>query len=588
MKNIPRNEYPRPNMVRDEWQNLNGEWDFEIDNCISDEERRLFLDSEKLSSKIIVPFCPESKLSGVEHTDFIHSVWYKKRFEIPEKWSGRNIILHFGAVDYEAKVWVNEEFAGTHKGGYTPFKFDITRHLKVGKNTIVLCAFDDVRSANQPSGKQSHKLNSSGCYYTRTTGIWQTVYLECVDKIHIDSYKIITDIYNKSINIQLFINNVDRDIKIDVKASFDKNIVGNCSVKTSDNYISFNLALSTLKLWGIGSPNLYDLDISICDDEKKLDSIKGYFGMRNIKLRDKKILINDKAVFQRLVLDQGFYRDGIYTAPTDEALKNDIIISMEMGFNGARLHEKIFEPRYLYWADKLGYIVWGEHGNWGLSITNASAIANFLPEWCEALKRDFNHPSIVGWCPFNETWDDDKETYQRKGNHARQCSDVVRIIYNMTKLLDPTRPVIDTSGNFHVETDVYDIHSYVQDVDSFREMFDPDKKEMYESFPKRQKHRGQPYFVSEYGGIWWDPDNSDQGWGYGGTKGRPKSIDEFIARYKGLTYTLLDNKNICAFCYTQLYDVEQEVNGLYTYDRKPKFDNRILYKINTKKAMIEE
>lgn len=251
---------------------------------------------------------------------------------------------------------------------------------------------------------------------------------------------------------------------------------------------------------------------------------------------------------------------------------------MALGFNGARMHQKIFEPRYIYWADKLGYLVWGEHANWGLDITTAKGLEQFLPEWLEALERDFNSPALIGWCPFNETWDRDG---------TKQDNEVLRIVYLTTKAIDKTRPVIDTSGNYHVITDIFNIHDYDQDPESFAAKFESMKQGYppYNTFPKRQQYNGTPYFVSEYGGIGWNPNqNDDKGWRYGN---RPASMEEFMSRYEGLTSALLDNPRICAFCYTQLYDVEQEVNGLYTYDRKPKFDAETIRKINTRKAAIE-
>ena len=583
-----RNEYPRPQMVREGWMSLNGQWSFETDHSLSGLEKKYFLTSKKLESEITVPFCPESALSGVGYTDFMDCVWYKKSFVLPDEFRGKNIILHFGAVDYEAKVWVNGQPAGSHKGGYTPFKFDITKYLAGGENTIALCAMDDVRSGRQPSGKQSPFYSSQGCLYTRTTGIWQSVWLEAVDSTHIEGYKVITDIYNETATIELKINNFKNDMTILASASFQGNAVCSKKINASSGFISFVLEIGDAKLWSPETPNLYDLELEIQDNGALIDKVSGYFGMRSVKLMDGKIMINDKPVFQRLVLDQGYYPDGIYTAPSDEALKNDILISMEMGFNGARMHEKVFEPRYLYWADKLGYLVWGEYANWGQNISSESALAAFLPEWLESVERDFNHPSLIGWCPFNETWDNNKTTVRKKADNARQCDDVLKIVYETTKLMDPTRPVIDTSGNFHVMTDIYDIHTYIQDVKEFEQLFDPERPEMYEPHPDRQKHSGQPFFVSEYGGIWWDPEGGEKGWGYGGKDARARSTDEFLERYKGLTHALLDHPGICAFCYTQLYDVEQEVNGLYTYDRKPKFDIEKLREINTKKAAIEQ
>ena len=245
-----------------------------------------------------------------------------------------------------------------------------------------------------------------------------------------------------------------------------------------------------------------------------------------------------------------------------------------MGFNGARLHEKVFEPRFLYWADKLGYLCWGEMANWGLDHSNIAALNAFLKEWLQIIARDYSSPAIVGWCPFNETWDFEGR---------RQNDDVLRMIYRTTKALDPTRPAIDTSGNYHVETDIFDIHDYEQNPEEFARRYGRGTEPIYERFPDRQQYKTGPVFVSEYGGIRWTDDTS--GWGYG--EG-PKTAEEFIARYEGLTTALLDNPDHFAFCYTQLTDVEQEQNGLYTYDRKPKFDPAIIRAINARKAAIEE
>lgn len=355
--------------------------------------------------------------------------------------------------------------------------------------------------------------------------------------------------------------------------------VGEITSVTTQCQISQTIRLSDVHLWEPGNPNLYDLSFSLTSTNSDMDYVECYFGLRSVSWDNKVIKINGEPVFQRLVLDQGFYSDGIYAAPSDEDLKKDIELSMDLGFNGARLHQKIFEPRYLYWADKLGYLVGGEHASWGLNITTAMGIESFLPEWIEALERDYNHPSIIGWCPFNETWD---------FNGTKQDDEVLRIIYQVTKSIDTTRPVIDTSGAFHVLTDIFDIHEYEQNVEKFLAKFEPMKTygNFYNNFPDRQKYAGQPYFISEYGGIKWDPDQKEEGgWGYGDA---PKTTEEFLSRYEGLTLALLDNPQICAFCYTQLYDIEQEVNGLYTYERKPKFDPKIIKEINTRKAAIEK
>ncbi|PKM63034.1 MAG: beta-galactosidase [Firmicutes bacterium HGW-Firmicutes-21] len=568
---IPRNEYPRPLLVREDWINLNGEWDFETDNSITGTEKGFF-GRASLDGKIIVPFCPESVLSGVGNTDFMNCVWYRRSFELPKSWSGKRVLLNFGAVDYHATVYVNGAYVGEHKGGYTPFTFDITEHLSNKGNYITLCAKDDLRSGNQPAGKQSHLLNSHGCFYTRTTGIWQTVWLECVSDNYIQNIKSVADTETCSVNLEIKLSPCSAGARVTAKAFFEGNPVGESSVKVGSFSAFLNIALQETHLWEVGKGNLYDLEITVEKNGETTDRVSSYFGLRSVCLTEKAFLLNGRSVFGRWVLDQGFYPDGIYTAPSDEALKNDILYSMRLGFNGARLHEKLFEPRFLYWADKLGYMVWGEHGNWGLNITEVGQIEHFLPEWIEAVERDFSHPCIIGWCPLNETWD---------YNGKPQSDTLVKMVYDVTKSLDSTRPVIDTSGNFHVVTDIFDIHDYCQDVSEFASHY---KDSLYNNFPHRQTHRGEPYFISEYGGIKWAVDNSD-GWGYGDG---PKTEKEFVERYKGLTNVLLNNENIFGFCYTQLYDVEQEVNGLMTYDRKFKFDPEVFKKINTQKAAIEE
>ncbi len=577
---IPRPEYPRPQMKRENWINLNGEWDFEIDNGSSGRSRGL-VEKEELKNEITVPFCPESKLSGIENKDFMDAVWYKRKFELPENWGNKKVLLHFGAVDYETEVWINGKSVGTHQGGYTPFSFDITDYLQSGENQITVCAEDDVRSGLQPSGKQSMRYESHGCFYTRITGIWQTVWLECVPEKYISDYKVIPDAENGNIELEVTCEGeIPADLSLQATALYNDKVVGEKQINISRKNINLNIKLDEIYLWEPGSPELYDLEIKLLKNDDCLDEIKGYFGLRDITLTDNEILINGKPVFQRLVLDQGYYPDGLYTAPTDEDLKKDIELSMDMGFNGARLHEKIFEPRFLYWADKMGYLVWGEHGNWGLDVTSPMGLERFLPEWLEAVNRDFNHPSIVGWCPFNETWD--------KQDGTQQDDEVLRIVYKTTKNIDKTRPVIDTSGNYHVETDIFDIHDYEQDPEKFSAKFEPMKsgndEDYYVTHEERQEYNGEPYFVSEYGGIWWNPEKED-GWGYGD---RPESKEEFIERYRILTETLLNNPQVCALCYTQLYDIEQEVNGLYNYDREPKFDPEVIEDINEQIAEIEK
>jgi beta-galactosidase/beta-glucuronidase len=571
MNKIPRPEHPFPQMERNDWVNLNGEWQFEFDFGKSGRNRKVY-EQESLKDKIMVPFCPESELSGINYKDFIPAVWYKRNFEISENNLEGRVLIHFGAVDYEAFVYINGTEVGNHKGGYSSFQLDITDYLVVGTNHITVYAEDDTRSGRQPRGKQSINFYSVGCDYTRTTGIWQTVWIEFVPRTYIKRLKYYPNISDGTITIDAFV--IGNGL-LKATALYNGKECGHVTCKATSGNGIVTMKLEEIHLWDVGQGNLYDLELQFEEDR-----VHSYFGLREVKLDGMKFLLNGKSVFQRLVLDQGFYPDGIYTAASDEALIRDIQLSLDMGFNGARLHEKIFEPRFLYHCDKMGYLVWGEHGNWGLDMSNPVALQSFLPEWMETLERDFNHPAIIGWCPFNETWDYDGR---------KQIDDILRIIYNITKQFDPTRPCIDTSGNFHVVTDIYDLHNYVQDVEKFKEYYEAFKTggEFKDDHHYKQHYtNGLPVFISEYGGIKWDPKASiGDGWGYGEA---PKTEEEFINRYDGLTTAILDNPNIMGFCYTQLYDVEQEVNGLYDYYRIPKFNPEIFKKINSKKAAIED
>ena len=578
--NIPRNEYPRPQFVRDNWINLNGEWEFCIDNGKSGESRGL-IKAEHLEDKIIVPFCPESKLSGLEHLDYIWACWYKKHFELPEDYlkPGKRVLLHIGACDYEANVYVNGEFTGRHFGGYVPITFDITKLLSNDKNIITVWVKDDVTSAGQPTGKQCNfSYYSAGCHYTRTTGIWQTVWLESVAEDYIKSVKMTPDVDNKCLMIEAETGNKK---PMDITATVYYKSKELCSVKAVANWRSarFVIELPELHLWNMETPDLYDITFTFGND-----TVKSYFGMRSISFRDGKTYLNGKSIFQRLILDQGYYPDGIYTAPTEEDLVMDIKRSMDMGYNGARLHQKVFEPRFLYHCDLLGYIVWDEHANWGMINTGTLPYEAFMPEWLEIIKRDYNHPSIIGWCPLNET----------AGNINPRF---VKYLFDATMAFDNTRIFIDNSGWHHIEGcfDMYDVHDYLGDPTAFRDKYmalakgeDVEVTIVWGGTPSKSQtgFRNDVSFVSEFGGVAMPKESNDENsWGYGET---PKSVQAFIDRYKGLVDALLDNPKISAFCYTQLTDVEQEQNGLYYYDRRPKVDPKIIHDITARKAAVED
>ena len=573
---IPRNEHPNPNFHRNNYIILNGEWDFDFDFGNSGLDRKLYKADTELSKKINVPFGPESQLSGIGYKDFIPAVWYKKIVKITkEQLSEGKAFIIFGAVDFHSKVFVNGELAGEHFGGYTSFRVDATKFLCEGNNVITVYAEDDTRDFRQARGKQSELYYSHSCDYTRTTGIWQTVYMEFCSADYIKGFKVFPNIDAGTFTIAA---EIEGEGTFGVKAMWDGKEVGSACAKAMGNTVTVTVPLSEKHLWEVGKGGLYELTLTFGND-----AVTSYAGLREVKLCDGVIKINGAPIFQRLILDQGFYPDGIYTAPTKEALKNDILLSMDAGFNGARLHQKIFEPLFLHYCDELGYIVWGEHGNWGLDWTQFESLRYFLLELEEEIERDFNHPSLIGWCPYNETWDI---------NGRKQDDDVLKIVYRTMKALDKTRPCIDTSGNYHVETDIFDVHDYEQDYKLFKEHYDALVTEnvLFDNHKHRQTWKGEPMFMSEYGGIRvelreFDENDREKAWGYGNAA---TSLEEFYERYDGLTTAMIDNPKMIGFCYTQLTDVEQELNGIYRYDRSEKFDSEILYKINTKKAAIEE
>ncbi|MCL2664710.1 MAG: beta-galactosidase, partial [Defluviitaleaceae bacterium] len=407
-RGIPRPEHPKPQFYREDWINLNGQWSFDFDFSVSGMAKEWFK-KEKFDMKITVPFCPESSLSGIGFTDFIPAVWYYRKFTVNKSQIRKITLLHFGAVDYFTRVWVNGTEAGTHKGGYSSFCFDITKLVRAGTNTLHVYAKDDVRSGSQPAGKQAQQYMSHDCSYTRTTGIWQTVWLEFVPQVYIKSVKMTPDAANNSIFIEAKLSGDSDGADLSAVAYNGDAVFGRGAVKAAGNMAYMCLKLDAIIWWDIKNPYLYDIKFTLQKGEHH-DEVASYFGLRLIEWKNNAMYLNRKPLFQRLVLDQGFYPDGIYTAPSDAALERDIKLAMDIGFNGARLHQKIFEERFLYHADRLGYLVWGEHASWCLDINRPDALKNFLPEWLETLERDFNHPSIVGCCPFNESYDGSRKT----------------------------------------------------------------------------------------------------------------------------------------------------------------------------------
>lgn len=592
---IPRAEYPRPQFERNAWINLNGEWTYSFDFGGSGLEREWFK-STGFDQKIIVPFCPESKLSGVEYKDFINHMWYHRTISIPQDWANKQVLLNFGAVYYKSEIYIDGVFAARHFGGTSSFQVDITPYVKAGQtHNLVVYVESDVRSTHQPSGKQNLQFASYGCNYTRTTGIWQTVWMEAVHPEGLQSVQMIPDIDQQQLIIRpRFYKELGGKLEVTLK---DNGKVVSKETVAANSLSTVILPVKKMKTWSPENPFLYDVELRVIDKAGNVvDEVKSYAGMRKVHIEGKKIYLNNQPYYQRLVLDQGFYPDGIWTAPSDEALKKDIQLSMEAGFNGARLHQKVFEERFYYWADKLGYLTWGEASSWGMDCNDIETARNFITEWTEIVERDRNHPSILIWTPTNEEFWPDRVQYPR----------LMQDLYKLTKAIDPTRPFHGTSGGSHIATDIWTVHNYEQDPAKLKDLLYNDGKLMeapkweIQLMPKNigfnglkyidqytfpQYKHDMPYLIDEFGGIKWNPSQQmesaqNTSWGYGEP---PHSLEEFYARLEGLVNTVLSlSDHVWGYCYTQLTDVEQEQNGIYYYDRSPKFDMKRIHAIFSK------
>jgi len=593
---VPRPEYPRPQFARERWLCLNGQWQFEIDAADSGLERGLL--ERPLAGSITVPFCPESALSGVGNPDYLNAVWYRREVRVPGDWTGDTVLLHFQAVDYDATVWIDGVEAGRHRGGFTPFTIELDERPGAVLDLVVRAR--DSHTEPQPRGKQAMQFEGSGAIYGRTTGIWQTVWMEPVSASRLERPRITPDVAGGRFLIEQPIRRARPGMTLAATLASGGETIATCSVAAGTDLspvLVLEIEQAKRRLWSVGDPHLYDLELSLTENGEVVDRVASYAGLRSVGIDGRAITINGEPVFQRLVLDQGYYPDGLMTAPSDEALVEDIRLGQAAGFNGARLHQKVFEERFLYHADRMGYLVWGEFGDWGCSGfgpgggEHQKPGPDYITQWLEVLHRDYSHPAIVGWCPLNETW-------QGVRDRITVLDDVTRGMFLAAKAMDATRPVLDTSGYSHrvAESDVYDSHDYTQDVEQFRSRHagtaggDPfvNRRERPVGPPLEFSipYRGQPFFVSEFGGIWWNPDlrEGEDSWGYGD---RPKSIEEFYERFEGLCRVLLEDAGMFGYCYTQLTDIFQEQNGIYRFDRAPKFEIGRLHAIQTTPAAIE-
>ncbi|MBS4206185.1 glycoside hydrolase family 2 protein [Lederbergia citrea] len=579
--NQPRPEYPRPQFVRNEWINLNGVWNFSFDDENLGMNNKWYKD-HTYEQEITVPFSYQSELSGIGNTDFHDIVWYERTFTIPSDWNDKRIILHFGAVDYRAQVWVNGELVATHEGGHVPFKADISHVIKA-ENKVVVRAEDPSKELDQPRGKQYWKEKSESIFYTRTTGIWQTVWLEAVNESYLEKVKFTPNIDTDEVVVDYVVNGGTAEQQLEIEISFDGELVAKDAVHLGSNSGSRQIYLSDFnvhgpgRLWSPEHPNLYDIVLRVKENDHTVDEVTSYFGMRKVSIVEGKFLLNNRPYYQKLILDQGYFPKGILTPPSDEDLKKDVELTKEMGFNGARKHQKVEDPRYLYWADKLGLLVWGEMAN-SYTYTNES-VERITKEWQEVIERDYSHPSIVAWVPLNESWG-----VPRLLSDDRQVAHSLSLYY-LTKSLDSTRPVISNDGWEHTKSDLLTIHDYESKKEVLTERYSTVESTI-SAMPAGRfiltpgfSYQDEPILVSEFGGIAYK--KSDwEGWGYSGAD----SDEDFADRYNAVVSAMLESPTVQGFCYTQLTDVEQEINGLLTYDREPKIPLETIRAINEGKT----
>lgn len=576
-------DYPRPQAVRDAWTNLNGVWDFRFDDD-NEGERAGWHRALPADRTIVVPFTYETKASGIGIEAFHPVVWYQRKVTIPPEARGKRVKIHFQASDYLTKVWVNGVFVGSHEGGYSAFTFDITDAVDFDSENVIVVRVEDSISCMQPRGKQRWTPESFGCWYVQTTGIWQTVWLEYVSPEHVRYVKITPDIDAGSVRFEVELEGVRsfEGLTLATIVRFDGKLIRFQETSLDRPMLAQDVSVLNdavhewkVRLWSPSSPQLYDVEFVLKRDGQPVDTLYSYFGMRKIAIHRGQILLNNGPLYQRLLLDQGYWEDTHLTPPSEEALIEDIDKTLQLGFNGVRKHQKLEDPRFLYWCDRKGLLVWSEMA--AAYEFSDDAVQRFTREWMEIVRQHYNHPCIITWTPFNESWgvkgifDDRRQQWFTES------------IYYLTKSFDAMRPVIVNDGWEHTISDIITLHDYEEDGAAFFERYRDQEKLLSNDIPHGKwkfpfaqgyGYRGQPVIISEYGGIAF---KTESGWGYGN---QVATEEQFIERYRKITQAIKALPYVVGFCYTQTTDVQQEVNGLMTIKREFKVDPNRIREIN--------
>ena len=592
----PRQDYPRPQLRRNRWSSLNGTWAFAFDDEDLGGAQRWF-SAEVLGDDlqgpfdrtITVPFSYQSQLSGIGVTERHDVVWYARHFDDTRNKESERLLLNFGAVDYRSSVWVNGVQVAEHEGGHTPFSVDVTDALvshgsHPDRNLVVVRAEDVLDDLGIPRGKQYWRKESESIFYTPTTGIWQSVWLEPVPATYVKRIRVTPDLDAAAVGLEVSLDGVVAGATLRVRISKEEMVLIDDEIRVTQPLVDRRYSVVPprgsvgsnvanwrgVEVWTPEHPALYDLHVEVQGVDGAVDAVNGYFGMRKIEARNGRVLLNGRPYYLRLVLDQGYFPGGLMTAPSDDDLRRDIELAKQLGFNGARKHQKVEEPRWLYWADTLGFLVWAEMPS--AYQFSDEAVRRTTSEWQSVIARDYNHPCIIAWVPINESWG-----VPALDTDARQRA-LLLALYHLTHALDPTRLVVSNDGWEHAVTDLFTIHDYGH-ADSIRRRY-ADRRTIPQAIPSGPhetptgrplyttgyRHRGEPILITEFGGVAVGDDDST--WGYHTVR----DGEELLERYRELIAAVRFCDSVAGFCYTQLTDLEQEANGLLFFDRKPKAD----------------
>ena len=582
--------HPRPQLTRTRWIDLSGAWGFAYDDDKRGLDECWQTYADIYTRTIQVPFPPESPASGIGDTGFHPIVWYRRTFDVPSEDAGKRLMLHCGAIDYRAHVWVNGQLVATHEGGQTPFSADITMALHAGEDQVLVIRAEDAPfDLAQPRGKQDWQEQPHNIWYHRTTGIWQPVWLESVNPTHITQVRWTPDLEAGLLGFTVMLQRQQESLHLHVHLSLhgvtladDRYLVQGTEVQRQIAFDRAGMMNRNELLWSPEAPNLIDATLTLLAGDEIIDQVESYAGLRSVGVAHGRFLLNGRPYYLRLALEQGYWQESHLAAPTPEALRHEVELAKALGFNGVRIHQKVEDPRFLYWCDRLGLLVWGEMAN--AYVFSPRAVERLTHEWLAVLARDYSHPCIAVWVPLNESWGIPDVAYNPAQRHY------VQALYHLTKSLDPTRPVIGNDGWEHVVSDIYSIHDYSFEGTTLRERYgttEAVERTLQEVQPHYRtlalpsyQRTNEPIMLTEFGGISYSPQDGEPWHGYGTVT----SSDAFLSKYRELVDAILDSPAIAGFCYTQLTDTGQETNGLLTAGREPKLEPAAIQRITSRSS----